>query len=616
MVSTSRLVVAPRFLIPFSRRLTPRGILSVNHYQHNSPGSKITSKGSECKTIKSTPAECKAVFEGALVWLGEISANDYNYIFLTNCTSKTIQKLAIKYQTRFIKNILEMGAKYVVLQGLPATGCFPMPFVTGAPPTDRDDIGCVASKNKESYHHNMILQAKLQSLQKKFSSSVIVPEMTGMRTVRGAPLSFDPMNTCGAPGENSCKDPSRYMNWDGLHVTEGMSKVVSKLFLDGGFAQPPYLDYKHYRYLFGYVDVNDINKVEDVVEENPIDDLNDLNDNLNDLAQELKEDEVHEHDLNVNFQDQIHVPLKEETHVPTFSNGETSDPSRPPGFEHMKRSPSYTSKCSTSFPRHHKKDVKGISLIHELNRIIKKAMLDLMSIDKKIDDGTVTQFDHDNRTKLLHDIDKFVNLEAFDLIQKDHIKWDIEGDENSKFFHGLINQKRRIQAITCIMHDGVWSSDLLFIKEIFLNFFKDKFQAHDSQVVFSHLALTTGLCTRDRESLETSVSCDEIKSAIWDCGSNKASGPDTSGLKINIHKSNYGIGVSIEKVSIMAYSIGCAPGSLPFTYLGLPISSNMNLISNWQPLIDRFQSRLSSWKANMLSIGGRLTLIKAVLDSL
>ncbi|GJX81978.1 hypothetical protein Tco_0331459 [Tanacetum coccineum] len=90
-----------------------------------------------------------------------------------------------------------------------------------------------------------------------------------------------------------------------------------------------------------------------------------------------------------------------------------------------------------------------------------------------------------------------------------------------------------------------------------------------------------------------------------------------SGLKINIHKSNiYGIGVSNKEVSIMASSTGCALGSLPFTYLGLPIGSNMNLISNWQPLIDRFQSILSSWKANMLSIGSRLTLIKAVLGSL
>nr|GEV77070.1 hypothetical protein [Tanacetum cinerariifolium] len=50
--------------------------------------------------------------------------------------------------------------------------------------------------------------------------------------------------------------------------------------------------------------------------------------------------------------------------------------------------------------------------------------------------------------------------------------------------------------------------------------------------------------------------------------------------------------------------------------LELPISTNMNLISSWQILIDRFQKRLSSWKANLLSISGRLTLIKAVSGSL
>nr|GEZ42997.1 RNA-directed DNA polymerase, eukaryota, reverse transcriptase zinc-binding domain protein [Tanacetum cinerariifolium] len=33
-------------------------------------------------------------------------------------------------------------------------------------------------------------------------------------------------------------------------------------------------------------------------------------------------------------------------------------------------------------------------------------------------------------------------------------------------------------------------------------------------------------------------------------------------------------------------------------------------------LIDRFKARLSSWKANLLSIGGHLTLIKSVLGSL
>ncbi|GKA50550.1 putative RNA-directed DNA polymerase, eukaryota, reverse transcriptase zinc-binding domain protein [Tanacetum coccineum] len=87
--------------------------------------------------------------------------------------------------------------------------------------------------------------------------------------------------------------------------------------------------------------------------------------------------------------------------------------------------------------------------------------------------------------------------------------------------------------------------------------------------------------------------------------------------KIIIHKSNiYGIGVPNDEVADMARRTGCASSSFPFTYLGLPIGSNMNLNSSWQILINRFHKRLSSWKANLLSIGGRLTLIKAVLGSL
>ncbi|GKB90907.1 putative RNA-directed DNA polymerase, eukaryota, reverse transcriptase zinc-binding domain protein [Tanacetum coccineum] len=90
-----------------------------------------------------------------------------------------------------------------------------------------------------------------------------------------------------------------------------------------------------------------------------------------------------------------------------------------------------------------------------------------------------------------------------------------------------------------------------------------------------------------------------------------------SSLIINIYKSNiYGIEVLDDDVSSLARNSGCAPGSFPFTYLGLPIGCNMSLISNWKMLIDCFHLRLSSWKANLLSIGGRLTLLKAVLDSL
>ncbi|GKA69091.1 hypothetical protein Tco_0775155 [Tanacetum coccineum] len=52
----------------------------------------------------------------------------------------------------------------------------------------------------------------------------------------------------------------------------------------------------------------------------------------------------------------------------------------------------------------------------------------------------------------------------------------------------------------------------------------------------------------------------------------------------------------------MASYTGCEAGFFPFTYLGLPIGSNMIRTANWQTLIDRFKARLSGWKANILSV--------------
>lgn len=42
----------------------------------------------------------------------------------------------------------------------------------------------------------------------------------------------------------------------------------------------------------------------------------------------------------------------------------------------------------------------------------------------------------------------------------------------------------------------------------------------------------------------------------------------------------------------------------------------MNLKKNWEPIIERFRSKLSKWKSKSLSFGGRLTLTQSVLGNL
>ncbi|KAF5796291.1 putative RNA-directed DNA polymerase [Helianthus annuus] len=88
----------------------------------------------------------------------------------------------------------------------------------------------------------------------------------------------------------------------------------------------------------------------------------------------------------------------------------------------------------------------------------------------------------------------------------------------------------------------------------------------------------------------------------------------SSGLKVNFSKSKvFGIGVGHNDVLETASIPGCEKGSLPFSYLGLPVGSNMGLVKNWKPIIERFENKLSLWKARTLSFGGRMTLVKALL---
>nr|GEZ12956.1 hypothetical protein [Tanacetum cinerariifolium] len=90
-----------------------------------------------------------------------------------------------------------------------------------------------------------------------------------------------------------------------------------------------------------------------------------------------------------------------------------------------------------------------------------------------------------------------------------------------------------------------------------------------------------------------------------------------SGLKINVNKCNIlGIGVSQEEVSDMANTNGCDAATFPLKYLGVPIGCNMARCSYWNDILLKFASKLSPWKARMLSVGGRLSLIKSVLGNL
>lgn len=158
-----------------------------------------------------------------------------------------------------LQALLTKGAKYVVVQGLPMSGCLPL-AMTLAPQDDRDNIGCVKSVNDQSYTHNMAILNQLKALRKQFPQAVITyaDYWTAYQTVMqnpaqfgftdqfraccgsGEPYNFDPFAVCGTPSASTCANPSKYVNWDGVHLTEAMYKVVSDMFLKGTSSHPPF----------------------------------------------------------------------------------------------------------------------------------------------------------------------------------------------------------------------------------------------------------------------------------------------------------------------------------------------------------------------------------------
>jgi hypothetical protein len=55
-----------------------------------------------------------------------------------------------------------------------------------------------------------------------------------------------------------------------------------------------------------------------------------------------------------------------------------------------------------------------------------------------------------------------------------------------------------------------------------------------------------------------------------------------------------------------------AEGSLPFRYLGKPLTSKKLSIHHYMPLVDRIVERIRNWSSKLLSHAGRLQLIASV----
>nr|GEX02625.1 RNA-directed DNA polymerase, eukaryota [Tanacetum cinerariifolium] len=120
----------------------------------------------------------------------------------------------------------------------------------------------------------------------------------------------------------------------------------------------------------------------------------------------------------------------------------------------------------------------------------------LNDIEKRLDQGETSDEILLSRMEVLKQLQEIQAVKNCDLMQKAKIRWAIEGDENSKYFHAIINKKRASLSVKGILVDGDWIDD-------------------------------PALVNLDQASeLEFSISKEEIHTAVWGCGIDKSLGPD------------------------------------------------------------------------------------------
>ena len=90
-----------------------------------------------------------------------------------------------------------------------------------------------------------------------------------------------------------------------------------------------------------------------------------------------------------------------------------------------------------------------------------------------------------------------------------------------------------------------------------------------------------------------------------------------SGLRVNFCKTRIGgLGLDAIHLNNLSSILNCKHMKIPFLYLGLPIGGDPRKKQFWQTIVSKVKSRLSSWKGKLLSMTGRVCLIKSIISAL
>ncbi|XP_076891719.1 uncharacterized protein LOC143543237 [Bidens hawaiensis] len=151
---------------------------------------------------------------------------------------------------------------------------------------------------------------------------------------------------------------------------------------------------------------------------------------------------------------------------------------------------------------------------------------ELNMLDKEMENRDLLEEETWIRMECITSISEVEHRKSMDLRQRSRIRWASLGDENSAYFHGIINAKKAVNNIPGMAIDGIWCDKPKKMKKEIFGFFRNKFrEEYQSRPTFSSPGVKR-LDQIEADLLICPFSKEEVKAAVFGRGSDREPGPD------------------------------------------------------------------------------------------
>ncbi|KAF6993294.1 hypothetical protein CFC21_010207 [Triticum aestivum] len=207
-----------------------------------------------------TPIDAEG-FQNALYTI-DIGQNDINALLSNLPYDQVVAKFPpILAEIKYAVQILyDNGSRNFWIHGTGALGCLPQKLsIPRKNYSDLDQNGCLKTYNRAAVAFNAALGSLCDQLNVELKNATVV--YTDLFAIKydlvashakygfdrplmtccgygGPPYNYDLRRSCQSPNATVCTDGSKFVSWDGVHLTEAANAVAAAAILSSAYSRP------------------------------------------------------------------------------------------------------------------------------------------------------------------------------------------------------------------------------------------------------------------------------------------------------------------------------------------------------------------------------------------